>query len=325
MLNTTVIKNAMLQNGLNQANLADKCGVTREAVSRWMAGESIPRPAKLKLLSEILGLAIVDMLPLREALAMPSIPADPSQLASQEDMEALCDLGHRLRELEYFVPLAPVFEPRALASPSLDADYLRTVAAYTKGSINVDEDSPLSTRDLIMLNHAAGTSLLPAPWKGDRVGQRHTLRIEMPTKKGLWLMFGGNTKVTDLNANLAHTLGIRYVRNSLQGDAAEAFARAFSLALCNPGVYQHSDSERTVEQEFFGGEELDMPEYVKRAELYFSTPVFRAITEFQRYEGGRNPAFIASLLNIGLRPAVELSYTLVEVENLSPRVQAHEV
>jgi transcriptional regulator with XRE-family HTH domain len=324
MMNIPAIKAAMLLVGVNQAYLADKCGVSREAVSKWLAGEATPRPNKIKLLSEILGMKVADMFPAKDVLAMPAIPADASRTATRADMEALQDLGYRLRELEPFVPHSPVFEPRSLTAPSLEPEYLKTVAAQAKRSIDREVDSPLSTRDLIMLNQMAGTSLLPAPWKGDRPGQQHTLRITMPSRKGLWLMFGGNTLMRDLNVNLAHTLGIRYARHALQGDAAEAFAQALAQALCTHGVYQHPDVDRTVEQEFFGEDALEMPEYVKRAELYFSTPVYRALTEFQRYEGGRNPAFIASLLNIGLIPAVELSFAQTGLQPLSPRVQAQE-
>jgi transcriptional regulator with XRE-family HTH domain/Zn-dependent peptidase ImmA (M78 family) len=60
----------------------------------------------------------------------------------------------------------------------------------------------------------------------------------------------------------------------------------------------------------FGTETPSIDEYVSKSEAKYKTPVFKAIAAFQEAECGRNPAFIAKALNIGLGDAVSLSHAL---------------
>jgi transcriptional regulator with XRE-family HTH domain len=60
----------------------------------------------------------------------------------------------------------------------------------------------------------------------------------------------------------------------------------------------------------FGTDTPTSQDYISKVEAAYGTPVFKALAEFQRAEGGRNPAFIANALKIGLGNAVGLSYTL---------------
>jgi transcriptional regulator with XRE-family HTH domain len=62
----------------------------------------------------------------------------------------------------------------------------------------------------------------------------------------------------------------------------------------------------------FGTDTPKHPDYVAIAEKAYKTPVFSAIQAFQEADGGRNPAFIASVLNVGLGDALSLSYVLWE-------------
>lgn len=322
MLNLPLIKSAMLQHGLNQSNLADTCGVSREAASRWMAGDSLPRPAKLKQLAEMLDLPVTELL-LRERPRPSCVAMRPAGAPAQlglADWDALEDTSWRLSELEPFLETSQLFAPAALAAPSMDDAYLRAAAEAAKASIGLAPDAVLSTRHLMALNHAVGTVLLPAPWRGDRAGQRHLLRLEMPEQQGLWLVFGINQRCTEFDAALAHALGLRYARHAMQGEEAETFARYFAQALCTPGVYRYHDPDWTVEQAYFGDCAPSMSDFVARCEACFGTPAYRAMTAFQCYDGGRNPAFLASLLNIGLLPALELSYVLAGIPELFPGV-----
>lgn len=47
---------------LSQANLAERIGVTAQAVSKWEKGESLPETYYLPMLSQILGISIDDLL-----------------------------------------------------------------------------------------------------------------------------------------------------------------------------------------------------------------------------------------------------------------------
>ncbi len=58
----TVIYELRTKHGLSQDELADKVFVTRQAVSRWETGETVPNPETLKLLSKVLDVSINTLL-----------------------------------------------------------------------------------------------------------------------------------------------------------------------------------------------------------------------------------------------------------------------
>ena len=55
-LNLRVLADALPRAGLSPARLAERLGVSREAVSKWVHGEAMPQPDKLLRLGKILGL-----------------------------------------------------------------------------------------------------------------------------------------------------------------------------------------------------------------------------------------------------------------------------
>ncbi len=57
-----IILQLRTQNGLSQEALADKVFVTRQAVSRWETGDTVPNTDTLKLLSEVFGVSINTLL-----------------------------------------------------------------------------------------------------------------------------------------------------------------------------------------------------------------------------------------------------------------------
>jgi transcriptional regulator with XRE-family HTH domain len=57
-----IILELRTKNGLSQDELANKIYVTRQAVSRWENGETIPNTETLKLLSELFGVSINTLL-----------------------------------------------------------------------------------------------------------------------------------------------------------------------------------------------------------------------------------------------------------------------
>lgn len=84
--------------------------------------------------------------------------------------------------------------------------------------------------------------------------------------------------------------------------------------LDTPGFYGAWNATRnnvpTMAEILFGSNTPSQVDYVAKAEAAYRTPVFKAIQSFQEAEGGRNPAFIASALNIGLGDALSLSHVL---------------
>lgn len=58
----TVIYGLRTKHGLSQDELAEKVFVTRQAVSRWENGETVPNTETLKLLSNVFGVSINTLL-----------------------------------------------------------------------------------------------------------------------------------------------------------------------------------------------------------------------------------------------------------------------
>ena len=56
------LKNLRLDHGLTQAELAERVHVTRQAVSRWETGETVPNTETLKLLSRLYDVSINTLL-----------------------------------------------------------------------------------------------------------------------------------------------------------------------------------------------------------------------------------------------------------------------
>lgn len=68
----------------------------------------------------------------------------------------------------------------------------------------------------------------------------------------------------------------------------------------------------TMSQLILGSDTPSQEVYVAKAQAAYNTPIFSAIRRFQEADGGRNPAFIASVLNIGIGDALNLSHVLWE-------------
>lgn len=62
MLTQDVIKELRTKNGLTQSELASKVLVTRQAVSRWETGKTVPNTETLKLLSNCFGVSVNTLL-----------------------------------------------------------------------------------------------------------------------------------------------------------------------------------------------------------------------------------------------------------------------
>ena len=75
------------QNGLSQEDLAEKIHVTRQAVSRWETGETLPNTDALKLLSKVFDVSINTLLgsPMKLICQCCGMPLDDSSISKEPD------------------------------------------------------------------------------------------------------------------------------------------------------------------------------------------------------------------------------------------------
>lgn len=82
-----VIYELRTKNGLSQDELAEKVFVTRQAVSRWETGDTVPGTETLKLLSKLFGVSINTLLgaPRQLICQCCGMPLDDSTISKETD------------------------------------------------------------------------------------------------------------------------------------------------------------------------------------------------------------------------------------------------
>lgn len=236
MLNTTLIREKMQALGLSQTGLAEKCDVSKEAVSNWMAGESIPRPKKARRLSEVLGLAVEALFSSTEVTAEPVVAyrTRRNRAVTGAAMDAAEDIGRHLRELVPFIQREPLFVPPVLEHPLADETYIREVTCQVRERVGIAATAPLSRDQLLDLHRHFGSILVPVLWDKSKDGHENALSVLLPDSRTSWVLFSLNAKDDDFNYWLAHELGHCYSLHVLRDDAGEAFAEAFAQELLFP-------------------------------------------------------------------------------------------
>ncbi|WP_418750283.1 zinc ribbon domain-containing protein [Frisingicoccus sp.] len=84
-----VIYELRTKNGLSQDELAEKLFVTRQAISRWENGETVPNTETLKLLSKVFDVSINTLLgsPRKLVCQCCGMPLDDSTISKETDGE----------------------------------------------------------------------------------------------------------------------------------------------------------------------------------------------------------------------------------------------
>lgn len=237
MLNTKVIKTAMRNLGLTGQDLAEKCDVSKEAVSNWLSGESIPRPSKLTLLASSLNLEIDDLLQAEEEQDPEPVIAyrmRNNRPVSGVAKEAGDEVGLHLRQLLPFTGGSTLFTPRHLESPTLDADYIAKAASATRESLGLSPLEAVTHTHLISLFHTFGAILVPVFWGGNKDGHENAMSVYLPESKASFVLFNLGCRLDDFSYWLAHEFGHCLTLHTLRGDAGEEFAERFAQQLLFP-------------------------------------------------------------------------------------------
>lgn len=235
MLNVELIKNRMAQQGLSGSKLAEFCEVSKEAVSNWLAGESIPRPSKLTALAASLKVAVEDLF-----VPDPNEPPEPvvayrtrlNKKPSLEVMEAGEEVGRHLRQLLPF--MGTVFAPRQIVEPKVDEALIEEVATTVREQLGVGPTEAVSHNHLLQLLKDFGAILVPVYWGGDRVGHENAMSVYLPDSKASWVLFNVGCRLDDFSYWLAHEFGHCLSLHALAGDAGEKFAELFAQTLLFP-------------------------------------------------------------------------------------------
>lgn len=321
--------------GLSGSQLAQLCSVSKEAVSNWLSGESLPRPAKLAALARALQLSV-------DALIEPDASAPPEpivafrtrngELPSPEEQQVGEEVGRHLRQLVPFLDLR--LTSRRLLQPSLDPLFIHDAAMATRRALGLDDTEAATTHHLIQAHRAFGALLVPVYWGGDRVGHDNALSIYLPDSQTSWVLLNVGSDPLERPYWLAHELAHSLTLHALQGADGEAFAELFATHLLGPPrgeVGEPEDFAQRLGSPAGGdpsigraGERLrpSMLDLVSIGAAAFGSEAFLAMAHWQRENGAPSPSFIAGALNIPLGDAIELSKVLWDLPELPPTAVA---
>lgn len=227
------LSRALAEAGLSQAGLAQRLGLSREAVSKWFAGESFPRPEHVMQIALAVGLRYDQFV--REALVNEPVVAFRRKGASkttEAHVGRARSMGVLLERLVPNLPFEQLTQHPTLRAPVVEYEYLQRAAREIRRELGVGRAAPLSLDALVKHFQRFPVVLVPVLW-GERPAHEHALHVQLPKSNTTWIYLNLDSRRTDFLFWAAHELG-HVISPTLRGDEAEQFADAFAGALLFP-------------------------------------------------------------------------------------------
>lgn len=230
MLNIKLVQEKRKECGLSGAELAVLCGVSREAVSNWLNGDSEPRPSKAVKLASALGLT------LREVLGAPQESHEPvvayrtrlNREVSGDAAEAAQELAESVRRLRPFLPKrVSICAPRD-DEPKANEAHVRSIALEMRDRVGLSEHDVVEERHLLELFRHFGAILVPVLWGFDRENHENALSVYLPDVGTSFVLFNIGCKSEDYLYWLSHEFGHCLSLHALQGKPGEDYAEFFA-------------------------------------------------------------------------------------------------
>jgi transcriptional regulator with XRE-family HTH domain len=233
-LNMQAFSDALPRAGLSPAKLAERLGVSREAVSKWLHGESVPQPDKLLRLGMILGLKFEELVvtTMPEAVPVVSFRRKAARKTRDVHLDRARQTGELLKRLVKYMPEAPLTEAPVLKEPRCDYDYVQKVATDVRKEMGLEGKAVIHFTDLIEKFNRLHAVIVPVLW-GDKQYHGNALNIHLPDSGITWVFLNLDSNGIDFKFWMAHELG-HALAPTLGGEAGEDFADAFAQALLFP-------------------------------------------------------------------------------------------
>ncbi|MHB8520354.1 MAG: XRE family transcriptional regulator [Limisphaerales bacterium] len=305
-LNLPALQDALIKAGLNQSGLAEKLKVSREAVSKWLAGESFPQPDKLLRIGMVLGLAFEQFVTLPPAAAVPvvSFRKKTNRKTRDEHLDNARETGELLKRLVKYLPRQELTRPPTLKEPTNAYDYVQTVATQMRKEMGLENKEVIDFKDLIDKFSQLHAVIIPALW-GERQHHGNALNIHLPDSQTTWVFLNLDSNAVDFKFWMAHELG-HSLAPKLGDEAGEDFADSFAQSLLFPEAHAaklHADLEG------IGGVGARIERVRKEANKHVISPytIRRALEEYERAHDlpktdlGELPKFMAATTNFAKR------------------------
>jgi transcriptional regulator with XRE-family HTH domain len=233
-LNIPALEDALIRAGLNQAGLAEKLSVSREAVSKWVKGESFPLPDKILRLGMLLGLDFDQLVNLPPATAIPIVAfrKKRNRITKDDHLDNARDTGELLKRLVPFLPKQELTHAPTLKDPKPEYAYVQNVADQLRQEMKLEGKQVIEFETLITKFNELDAIIVPVLWGGQE-NHGNALNIHLPDSHTTWVFVNLDSNAVDFKFWMAHELG-HSLAPKLVGETAEDFADSFAQALLFP-------------------------------------------------------------------------------------------
>lgn len=236
-LNHELVRATAEKAGYNFTSLAKAMAVSKESVSKWLNGESVPRPGAAVKLGRLLRLTYDEMFGSRDRSDLPAVAfrLTKNRTATQEHHERAIEMGRMYEQLVPYLPFSRFEAPPRLKSPTADYDYLNDLCAELRREMGLEADEPVSLPALFShLSEKLQAVVVPVFWS-HRAGRAElAAHIYSRSTKTTWIPFNLDTKLWDARFWIAHELAHAYTFEVLDEEQGELFSDAFAGTLVFP-------------------------------------------------------------------------------------------
>jgi transcriptional regulator with XRE-family HTH domain len=233
-LNIPKLKDALIKAGMSQANLAEKLGVSREAVSSWMSGDKFPTPDRLLRIGMLSGLGFDQLVNLPPSTDIPivSFRKKANRKTKDEHLDNARETGELLKRMVEYLPRREITHPPTLKKPTSDYNYVQAVACQIRKEMDLEQKQVIDFGDLIGKFEHLHAILIPALW-GEQQHHGNALNIHLPDSKTTWVFLNLDSNIVDFKFWMAHEMG-HSLAPELSCETGENFADSFAQALLFP-------------------------------------------------------------------------------------------
>ena len=239
-LNRSIVEEALEKQGLTQTALGEAVGKTKQAVSKWIKGQSFPRPPELLKLSLVLKVGykqLVEVIdPEPQSQPIVAFRRRANCKTTDEHYTHAKAMGRWLSPLVDYLSVDEFFGASSLKEPSVEYDYVQALVKKVRLDLGIDGDDPIKGKDLLDYFEKHQAILIPVMW-GKKDKHENALHIHLPESKSTWIYLNLDTNIPDFKFWMAHELGHVISVDLIDEDKmdfAEDFADAFAGALIFP-------------------------------------------------------------------------------------------
>jgi transcriptional regulator with XRE-family HTH domain len=230
-LNTVAISAKMEKLGMNQASIAEKLSVSREAVSNWLKNETMPRPPALLALSKLLKLSFDEIVSTdKTSIGSFAYRTNRNTKVTSEKATTADEMMHALTMMSSFFHFSSAFSVPTLTNPVLDYSYIQQIVTSIRSAMSVSNETHISEKQIFNYYKQFATVFIPVLWGRNGDDGLHISLTGCPIHF-IYLNLQKNN--ADFKFWILHELA-HILTPSIASDIKEKFADEFAGAFLYP-------------------------------------------------------------------------------------------